>query len=223
MCDYKKGSRIKTGVFFCDRVLVFASHIRYNDRKLFQRERRKTVMKKIVFATGNAGKMKEIREILADLPVEIYSMKIKAQTVAGCTDGGTIVLADDSGLEVDALNGEPGVYSARYMGEDTSYRIKNQSLVDRLEGVPVEKRTARFVCVIAAAFPDGTVCTTKGTIEGKIGYEERGENGFGYDPIFYLPDMSRTTAELSPEEKNAVSHRGKALAAMKEQIASYLK
>ena len=186
-------------------------------------------MKKIVFATGNAGKMKEIREILADLPVEIYSMKeagisveidengktfeenakIKAQTVAGCTDGDTIVLADDSGLEVDALNGEPGVYSARYMGEDTSYRIK--------------KRTARFVCVIAAAFPDGTVCTTKGTIEGKIGYEERGENGFGYDPIFYLPDMSRTTAELSPEEKNAVSHRGKALAAMKEQIASYLK
>ena len=171
-------------------------------------------MKKIVFATGNAGKMKEIREILADLPVEIYSMKeagisveidengktfeenakIKAQTVAGCTDGDMIVLADDSGLEVDALNGEPGVYSARYMGEDTSYRIKNQSLVDRLEGVPVEKRTARFVCVIAAAFP-----------------------------IFYLPDMSRTTAELSPEEKNAVSHRGKALAAMKEQIASYLK
>ena len=153
----------------------------------------------------------------------VENAKIKAQTVAGCTDGDTIVLADDSGLEVDALNGEPGVYSARYMGEDTSYRIKNQSLVDRLEGVPVEKRTARFVCVIAAAFPDGTVCTTKGTIEGKIGYEERGENGFGYDPIFYLPDMSRTTAELSPEEKNAVSHRGKALAAMKEQIASYLK
>ena len=147
--------------------------------------------------------------------------KIKAVAVQKLT--GALVLADDSGLEVDALNGEPGVYSARYMGEDTSYRIKNQSLVDRLEGVPVEKRTARFVCVIAAAFPDGTVCTTKGTIEGKIGYEERGENGFGYDPIFYLPDMSRTTAELSPEEKNAVSHRGKALAAMKEQIASYLK
>ena len=147
--------------------------------------------------------------------------KIKAVAVQKLT--GALVLADDSGLEVDALNGEPGVYSARYMGEDTSYRIKNQSLVDRLEGVPVEKRTARFDCVIAAAFPDGTVCTTKGTIEGKIGYEERGENGFGYDPIFYLPDMSRTTAELSPEEKNAVSHRGKALAAMKEQIASYLK
>ena len=195
----------------------------------------------MIFATGNQGKMKEIREILADTEYEVVSMKeagvdaeiiedgttfeenavIKAKAIMELT--GELTLADDSGLEVDALNGEPGVYSARYMGEDTSYRIKNQSLVDRLEGVPVEKRTARFVCVIAAAFPDGTVCTTKGTIEGKIGYEERGENGFGYDPIFYLPDMSRTTAELSPEEKNAVSHRGKALAAMKEQIASYLK
>ena len=220
-------------------------------------------MTKIIFATGNKDKMREIREIMADCDVEIYSMKeaginidivedgdtfeanstIKAKAISDYISGkgmseeqkddswkavsekykGAIVLADDSGLEIDYLNKEPGVYSARYMGEDTSYRIKNQSLVDRLEGVPVEKRTARFVCVIAAAFPDGTVCTTKGTIEGKIGYEERGENGFGYDPIFYLPDMSRTTAELSPEEKNAVSHRGKALAAMKEQIASYLK
>ena len=197
--------------------------------------------KKIIFATGNEGKIKEIKMIFEDTQWEVLSMKdvgiqvdveengnsfeenaiIKAKAIAKfCKE---IVLADDSGLVIDALNGEPGIYSARYMGEDTSYRIKNQSLVDRLEGVPVEKRTARFVCVIAAAFPDGTVCTTKGTIEGKIGYEERGENGFGYDPIFYLPDMSRTTAELSPEEKNAVSHRGKALAAMKEQIASYLK
>lgn len=239
----KKGSRIKRGSFFVTGFLCLRHTYGIMIASYFSVKEGKKVMKKIVFATGNAGKMKEIREILADLPVEIYSMKeagisveidengktfeenakIKAQTVAGCTDGDMIVLADDSGLEVDALNGEPGVYSARYMGEDTSYRIKNQSLVDRLEGVPVEKRTARFVCVIAAAFPDGTVCTTKGTIEGKIGYEERGENGFGYDPIFYLPDMSRTTAELSPEEKNAVSHRGKALAAMKEQIASYLK
>ena len=197
--------------------------------------------KKLIFATGNEGKMKEIREILGDLDYEILSMKEAGVNVDIVEDGTTFeenaklkaraiynlmhtaVLADDSGIVVDYLNGEPGIYSARYMGEDTSYRIKNQSLVERLEGVPVEKRTARFVCVIAAAFPDGTVCTTKGTIEGKIGYEERGENGFGYDPIFYLPDMSRTTAELSPEEKNAVSHRGKALAAMKEQIASYLK
>ena len=199
-------------------------------------------MSRIIFATGNTDKMAEIREILKDLGMEILSMKeagvnpeivengktfeenslIKARAVHALLPD-DIVMADDSGLEIDYLNKEPGIYSARYMGEDTSYRIKNQSLVDRLEGVPVEKRTARFVCVIAAAFPDGTVCTTKGTIEGKIGYEERGENGFGYDPIFYLPDMSRTTAELSPEEKNAVSHRGKALAAMKEQIASYLK
>ena len=198
---------------------------------------------RIIFATGNAGKMKEVRMILGDLGVPVLSMKeagitadivengksfeenavIKAEAIRDLTAAGDLVLADDSGLEIDYLDGAPGIYSARFMGEDTSYCIKNQSLVDRLEGVPVEKRTARFVCVIAAAFPDGTVCTTKGTIEGKIGYEERGENGFGYDPIFYLPDMSRTTAELSPEEKNAVSHRGKALAAMKEQIASYLK
>lgn len=198
-------------------------------------------MRKIIFATGNAGKMKEIREILKDLDAEVLSMKeagveadivedgktfeenavIKAKTVCELT--GEIALADDSGLEIDYLNKEPGIYSARYMGEDTSYRIKNANLIERLEGVPDEKRTARFVCAIAAAFPDGTVKTVRGTMEGRIGYEEAGENGFGYDPIFYLPDMSRTTAELSPEEKNAVSHRGKALAAMKEQIASYLK
>ncbi|MDD7740313.1 MAG: XTP/dITP diphosphatase [Fusicatenibacter sp.] len=198
-------------------------------------------MKKIIFATGNAGKMKEIREILSDLPMEILSMKeagirseaeengmtfeenaiIKAKAVAAdplCRDQDIVVLADDSGLEIDYLNGEPGVYSARYMGEDTSYRIKNANLIERLDGVPKEQRTARFVCVIAAVLPGGKVLTAKGTIEGKIGYEERGENGFGYDPIFCLPDMSRTTAELSAEEKNAISHRGKALAKMKELL-----
>ena len=104
------------------------------------------------------------------------------------------------------------------MGEDTSYRIKNQNLIERLEGVPDEQRTARFVCAIAAVLPDGRVVTTRGVIEGKIGYEERGTNGFGYDPIFYLPDMSRSTAELTPEEKNAVSHRGNALRLMKEEL-----
>ena len=202
-------------------------------------------MKKIIFATGNAGKMKEIREILADLQVEIQSMKeagieadivengstfeenarIKAESVAKELPEGeqAIVLADDSGLEIDWLNGEPGIYSARYMGEDTSYRIKNANLISRLEGVPVEKRTARFVCAIAAVLPVGEVLTTRGVIEGKIGYEERGTNGFGYDPIFYLPDMSRTTAELSPEEKNAVSHRGKALQAMKEKLSERMR
>ena len=131
---------------------------------------------------------------------------------------GEIVLADDSGLEVDYLNKEPGIYSARYMGEDTSYRIKNKSLIERLEGVEGEDRSARFVCAIAAAFPDGTVEITRGTIEGQIGYEEKGENGFGYDPIFYVPEYGCTTAELTLEQKNEASHRGKALRKMKEII-----
>lgn len=190
-------------------------------------------MKRLIFATGNENKMKEIREIMEGLPVEILSMKeagieadivedglsfeenalIKARAV--CRLAGEMVLADDSGLEVDYLNKEPGIYSARYMGEDTSYRIKNQNIMDRLEGVPDEKRTARFVCAIAAVFPDGRELVTRGTIEGIIGYEERGENGFGYDPIFFLPEGGCSTAELPPEEKNNVSHRGNALRSMK--------
>lgn len=193
-------------------------------------------MRKIIFATGNAGKMKEIREILKDLDAEVLSMKeagveadivedgktfeenavIKAKTVCELT--GEIALADDSGLEIDYLNKEPGIYSARYMGEDTSYRIKNANLIERLEGVPDEKRTARFVCAIAAAFPDGTVKTVRGTMEGRIGYEEAGENGFGYDPIFYLPEYGCSSAELSMEEKNKISHRGKALRAIKAEL-----
>ena len=193
-------------------------------------------MRKIIFATGNAGKMKEIREILKDVDAEVLSMKeagveadivedgktfeenavIKAKTICELT--GEIALADDSGLEIDYLNKEPGIYSARYMGEDTSYRIKNANLIGRLEGVPDEKRTARFVCAIAAAFPDGTVKTVRGTMEGRIGYEEAGENGFGYDPIFYLPEYGCSSAELSMEEKNKISHRGKALRAIKEEL-----
>ena len=194
---------------------------------------------KIVFATGNAGKMKEIRMILADIGMEILSMKeggvavevdengttfeenavIKAAAIAEelkAKGENAIVLADDSGLEIDYLNKEPGVYSARYMGEDTSYHIKNANLIERLNGVPDEKRTARFVCVIAAVMPDGKEYTTRGTIEGIIGYEERGENGFGYDPIFYLPEYKCYSAELSPDEKNKISHRGKALELMKD-------
>lgn len=195
---------------------------------------------RIIFATGNEGKMREIRMILADLGLEILSMKeagisadieengktfeenakIKAKAIAEfCED---IVLADDSGLEIDALNGEPGVYSARYMGEDTSYHLKNKNLIDRLEGVPDEERMARFVCAIAAVLPDGRVLESKGTIEGRIGYEERGENGFGYDPIFMLPEYGKSTAEISAEEKNELSHRGKALRLMKEQLKGAL-
>lgn len=191
---------------------------------------------KLIFATGNEGKMREIRAILGDLDYEILSLKeagvaidivedgetfeenavIKARAVMEAT--GCLTLADDSGLEIDFLNKEPGVYSARYMGEKTSYKIKNQILIDRLHGVPDILRTARFVCVVAAAFPDGRVETARGTIEGRIGHEPAGENGFGYDPIFYLPDRKMTTAQISPEEKNEISHRGKALRQIKEYL-----
>ncbi len=197
-------------------------------------------MEKIIFATGNQGKMKEIREILSDLDVEILSMKeagiqahvvedgktfeenalIKAVAVAAeVQEENVVVLADDSGLEVDYLDKEPGIYSARYMGEDTSYEIKNQNIIDRLEGVPKEQRTARFVCTIAAAFPGGETCVTRGTIEGYIGWGPAGENGFGYDPIFYVDEYQCSTAQLSMEVKNRLSHRGKALRAMKEKLS----
>ena len=190
-------------------------------------------MNRLVLATGNKKKVAELNAMLegmnfkvmpqSDFLVEsvpetgstfVENAIIKAKTIMELT--GELVLADDSGLEIDYLNKEPGIYSARYMGEDTSYRIKNTSLIERLTGVPDEKRTARFVCAIAAAFPDGTIKTTEGVIEGRIGYEERGENGFGYDPIFYVPEFGCTTAELSEEQKNAVSHRGKALEKMRE-------
>lgn len=196
---------------------------------------------KIIFATGNADKMREIRMIMADLGPEIQSMKeagididivengktfeenamIKAAAIAQeLRKNGVqaIVLADDSGLEIDYLDKAPGIYSARYMGEDTSYAKKNASLIQKLEGVPEKERTARFVCVIAAVCPDGRQFTTRATIEGRIGYEERGKNGFGYDPIFYLPEYGMYSAELSPEEKNRISHRGKALEEMKKVL-----
>ena len=193
-------------------------------------------MTRIIFATGNENKMKEIRQIMSDMDVEILSMKqagisadivedgttfeenavIKATAISKLTK--EIVLADDSGLEIDYINKEPGIYSARYLGEDTSYHIKNQNLIERLKDAKDEERSARFVCAIAAAFPDGEVLTTIGTIEGRIGYEEKGENGFGYDPIFYVPEFGCTTAELSEEDKNKVSHRGNALRAMKEKL-----
>lgn len=197
---------------------------------------KEVVMKKLIFATGNQDKMKEIRMILGDLDYEILSMKeagIKADIVedgktfeenavikatAISKMAGCLVLADDSGLEVDYMDKMPGIMSARWMGEDTSYTVKNAKIIENLDGVPDEQRTARFVCAIAAAFPDGRVITKRGTIEGIIGYEERGENGFGYDPIFFLPEYDKTTAELSPEEKNKISHRGRALEQIKEEL-----
>ena len=193
-------------------------------------------MNKLIFATSNQDKMREVREILKDLDVEILSLKesgidvdivedgqtfeenalIKARVIRDLT--GCLVLADDSGLEVDALNKEPGIYSARYMGEDTSYTIKNMNIIERLTGLEGEERSARFVCAIAAAFPDGTDAVCRGNFEGQIGFEIAGEHGFGYDPIFYVPEYGCTAAELEPEQKNEVSHRGKALRIMKDII-----
>ena len=170
-------------------------------------------MDKLIFATGNEGKMKEVRMILADLGFEIQSMKEAGINIDIVEDGQT--------FEVDYMDKAPGIYSARFLGEDTSYRIKNQYIIDKLAGVPDPERTARFVCAIAAVFPDGSEYTERGTIEGIIGYEERGENGFGYDPIFYLPELGKTTAELDPEEKNKISHRGNALRLMKNVIRAH--
>lgn len=198
-------------------------------------------MGRIVFATGNAGKIREISAIMADTGLKVVSMKeagisidveengstyeenalIKARAAAALAGDGDIIMADDSGLEIDYLGKEPGIYSARYLGEDTSYRVKNADLIRRLEGVPDEKRTARFVCAIAAVMPEGSELTVRAAIEGRIGYEEKGENGFGYDPIFYVPEFQKTTAELTEAEKNQVSHRGKALRLMKEELRKY--
>ena len=188
---------------------------------------------KVIIATGNAGKMREIKSIFNNSEYEVVSMKeeginadvdengttfeenalIKAREIAKLS--GHIVLADDSGLEVDYLNKEPGIYSARYMGEDTPYSVKNASLIARLDGVDFEKRTARFVCAVAAVYPDGKELVVRETMEGYIGYEEKGANGFGYDPIFYLKEFDKTSAEISLEEKNEISHRGKAFRAIK--------
>ena len=168
---------------------------------------------RIVFATTNEGKMSEIREILSDCGYDILSMKEAAKQLPE-----DIVMADDSGLEIDYLNKEPGIYSARYLGEDTSYDIKNRALLDRMAGVEKEQRTARFVSAIAAAVPGKGIFTVRGTVEGYIGWEPAGTNGFGYDPIFYVDEYGCSTAELTMEQKNAFSHRGNALRAMKELL-----
>lgn len=195
---------------------------------------------KILFATSNQGKMDEIRMIMRDVDAEIQSLKdagihvdivedgetfednavIKVKALQPYVDKDTVILADDSGLVIDALNGEPGVYSARYMGEDTPYSVKNQNLIERMRQFEGAARSARFVCVIAALFPDGTVQTTTGTMEGQIAEEAAGCGGFGYDPILFLPELGVTSAELTAQEKNAISHRGKALCRMKDILKS---
>ena len=196
---------------------------------------------RIIFATGNEGKMREIRLILADLGLPILSMKeagaepeivedgatfgenaeIKARAVWNLT--GDIVLADDSGLVVDYIGGEPGIYSARYLGEDTPYEVKNRSIIERLKDAEGRERSARFVCNIAAMLPDGRVLHTEAVMEGLIAGEPAGNGGFGYDPILYLPEFGRTSAEITMEQKNEISHRAKALRAMKKALEDVLK
>lgn len=193
-------------------------------------------MTEIIFATGNAGKAREVAMMFADMDVCVKTLKeagisadivedgrtfmenavIKAKTIARFTD--KIVLADDSGLVIDYLNGEPGIYSARYMGEDTSYDVKNANILERMADAPEPLRSARFVCAMAAVMPDGEVIETEGVMEGMIGYKIAGKNGFGYDPIFYLPEFGASSAEITPEQKNAVSHRGKALRMMQKEL-----
>ncbi len=195
---------------------------------------------RILFATGNHGKMKEIKMIFSDMDVELLSLEdagieidieengasfeenaiLKAKAIAAIRN--EVVLADDSGLVIDALNGEPGIFSARYMGENTSYHIKNNNLMQRLDEKNEKDRTAHFVCAIAAVFPNGEVAVTRGSMDGVIAREEAGENGFGYDPIFYLPEYNCTAAQLSADQKNRISHRGKALIEMKKVLVEKL-
>ncbi len=199
---------------------------------------------KIIFATSNQNKMRELRQMFEGTPFELISMKeagfapdivedgqsfednaiIKAKAVVSlCREAGldAIAMADDSGLEVDYLDKAPGIYSARFLGEDTSYDIKNNYIIDKLDGVPDEKRTARFVCAIAAYSTDGHSAVVRGTVEGIIARKQAGTNGFGYDPIFYLPERGLTTAELSDADKNAISHRGRAVEKIKKIISEW--
>lgn len=191
---------------------------------------------RIIFATQNAHKMVEIKQILSDLPYEVVSMGEAGIDIDVVEDGttfeenaakkareimevtGEIVLADDSGLEIDYLNKEPGIYSARYLGKDTPYPEKNAIILDRLKEAEGDARSARFVCVIAAAYPNGEVITARGTMEGLIADAIMGENGFGYDPIFFVPEHGKTTAEMPAEVKNSISHRGNALRKMREMM-----
>lgn len=197
-------------------------------------------MKEIILASSNKGKVKEVSAMLADMGIAVLPLSetgyteeidengttftenavIKAEQV--CKALGKPVLADDSGLEIDCLNKEPGIYSARYLGHDTPYEIKNQMILDKLADVPKEERSARFVCSMALAMPSGETLTTYATMEGEIGYEIKGQNGFGYDPIFFLPEFGMTSAQISPEQKNEISHRGKALRMMKDKIQEVL-
>ena len=225
----------------------------------------------IIFATGNANKVREVDEILCDPDIKVFTMKevglftepdengtsfeenalIKAKAVAALYRGKTpddlpmldpevptVVMSDDSGLVIDALNGAPGIYSARYLGRETPYPEKMMKIMEMIRDVPEEKRSARFVdacaCVVAPALlkeglsideshPDETSFVVRGVFEGQIGYEILGEHGFGYDPFFYLPEYGMSSAQIPPEEKNRISHRGKAFRGMMEKLRDVMK
>ena len=198
---------------------------------------------RIIFATGNAGKMREIRDILADVDAEVFSLKdlglkseaeengesfeanarIKVQEIYDILEPlgemkDTLIMADDSGLCIDAMGGKPGVHSARFMGHDTDYKIKNAAILEQLKDVPDEKRGAAFVCHISAIDEQGRLYDAEDEMPGAIAHESRGAEGFGYDPIFYLPEFDKTSGELTEEEKNAISHRGKVLRKMRDML-----
>lgn len=194
----------------------------------------------IILATNNKSKVKEISEMMLGSDITFVSLAdaginveveetgttfeenalLKAREI--CKLSGKPTISDDSGLEIDALDGAPGIYSSRFMGEDTSYDIKNNALIEKLENVADPDRTARFRCCMALVFPDGREFVTEGAMEGIIAREPKGINGFGYDPILFIPEYNRTSAELSSEEKNNISHRGEALRKMIEVIKKEL-
>lgn len=193
-------------------------------------------MNEIILASSNACKVKEVQAIMQETGIQVIPLSQTSFTAEIEENGSTFeenaiikaeavmkvlgkpVLADDSGLEIDCLNKEPGIYSARYLGHDTPYPVKNQMILDRLVNVKEEDRTARFVCAMALAIPGEKTVTTRATMEGRIAYEIKGENGFGYDPIFYLPEFGMSSAQITPSQKNEISHRGKALRMMKDEL-----
>ncbi len=195
-------------------------------------------MKKLLLATTNRGKVAEYRRLFADLPLELvtpsdvgiaveieedaptFTENARLKAVALAAESGLPALADDSGLEVDALGGEPGTRSARYAGEDAGDADRIALLLERMKDVPWAERTARFRCVIAFASPDGAVKYCDGESRGMIALEPCGEHGFGYDPVFYLPELGRTMAELSPEETDRISHRGEAAGKVHDLLAA---
>jgi XTP/dITP diphosphohydrolase len=193
----------------------------------------------VIIATRNKGKIREIRGALKRLDLRIHALSNFSGVPEIEEDGksftenalkkarfyskyfGKLTIADDSGLEVDSLNGLPGIYSARYAGEGTSSQENNRKLLREMQGLPISKRGARFVCILAVASPDGKEITIEGSCKGRIGFEEKGRRGFGYDPLFILPTRGKTMAELSLEEKNKISHRGKALKKLKRLITNF--